>query len=241
MSENGNNGNGVNGELVEKFNGGTREQISGLVQEYVGLHQIVDSSDPTKRTNFVNRREDALGNIRQGLEGIISSAMGNIIYPNKEAVDKIIEGLVVEGYKADGMELPEDPKKRQEAISKYLANAGIDYTQLVKQTINTRRPTKFAELPDDHPLKVLANYIAAQSNEEQRRLLFIQQRLVSLGDVHSPAIAEAFNQYGGLRLDPRVAKPQEAFRTYAELVTARRQAYETNAPDKVHNAMEKAA
>jgi len=226
---------GGEGKAVDKFNGAVLGEIDGLVQEYVGAHNIFDSPDSTKRINLVNRREDALGKIREGLEGIVTTALGDRIYADKSAADRIIEGLVVKGYEVDKLKLPEDPQKRKERIAEYLARAGVDYTQLVKQIIDTRRPTKIDQLPEDHLLRRLVTYLQHQSHEQQRRIDYIQQRLISLGDIRAPAVAEAFNKHAGLRLDPRYAKPQEAFQIYGTMVQAQRAAYEANAPEKIHN------
>jgi len=222
-------------EPIVKFNGAVLGEIDKLVQEYVGYHKIEDSADPTKRVNLVNKRNDEIGKIRQGLEGIISSSLGDKIHPDKTTADKIVEGLIAKGYEADKLKLPEDAKQKEEAISKYLANAGVDYTQLVKAIINTRRPISINELPEDHPLRRLVTYIQSQSHEQQRRIQYITQRLVSLGDVHAPAVAEAFNKDGGTRLDSKFAKPQEAVQIYGQLVQAKLAEYAAKDPNTVYN------
>lgn len=234
-------GHGGSGQIMDTFNGPTHEEIDRLVQEYVGMHRIVDSPDPTKRMSFPNRREDELGKVKDGLEGIIGSTMGNKIFADKPTADHIIELLVTKGYELDHMKLPEDPKAKEQKVSEYLARAGVDYTQLVKQITSTRRPTKIDQLPEDHPLRRLVTYLQHQSHESQRRLDYIQQRLVSLGEVQAVAVAEAFNKYAGLRLDKRYAKPQEALQSYAAIVQADRLKYENNAPEKVHNVALKPA
>lgn len=226
---------------MEKFNGKTLKEIDELTQEYIGFHKIVDSSDPEERVNLVNKRNDELTKIRHGLEGIVSKEFGDKEHADKTTADKIIEGLIVKGYEADKLKLPEDPKKKEEAISKYLASAGVDYTQLAKAIISTRKPTNVAELPDDHPLKTLVTYIVNQKNGEARRIQYITQKLVSLGDVHAPKVAEAFNKYGGLRLDTRFAKPQEALQNYAQLVQAKLTEYAAKDPHAVYNKAEKKA
>src|SRR3989338_4174514 len=223
---------------MEKFNGKTLEEIEKLVNEYAGFHKIVDSADPNERVNLVNKRNDELGKVRQGLEGIVSKELGDKEYADKPTADKIVEILVAKGYEAHKIKLAEDSKKKEEAISKYLASAGVDYTQLVKDIINTRKPTNVAELPDNHPLKTLVTYITNQLNDEARRIQYITQKIVSLGDVHAPAIAEAFNKYGGLRLDKRFAKPQEAIQTYSQIVQAKLAEYAAKDPNAVYNKAE---
>ena len=223
---------------MEKFNGKTLKEIEDLVHEYVSFHKIIDSADPNERVNLVNKRNDELGKVRQGLEGIISKEIGEKEYADKPTADKIVEGLVAKGYETDKLKLPEDSKKKEEAISKYLASAGVDYTQLVKAIISTRKPTSAAELPDNHPLKTLITYITNQLNDDSRRIQYITQKLISLGDVHAPAVAESFNKYAGLRLDKRFAKPQEAIQTYSQLVQARLAEYVARDPHVVYNKAE---
>ncbi len=222
-------------EPTVKFDGKVLSEIDSLVQEYVGYHRIEDSLDPTKRVNLVNKRNDELSKIRQGLEGIISSTLGDNTHSDKATADKIVELLVAKGYEADKLKLPDDPKQKEEAVSKYLTLAGVENTQLVKAIINTRRPTSINELPDDHPLRRLITYIQSQSHEQQRRIQYATQRLVSLGDVQAPAVAEAFNKHGGTRLDSRFAKPQEAIQIYGQLVEARLREYAARDPNTVYN------
>lgn len=224
------------GEVIhaeQKFNGGTSANINALVEEYIGLHQV----DPQQGTNKVTPRENAVAEGRKDLEGIVNKG---IIHQNasKPEADTIIEQLVSKAYAVDGKHLPEGTKK-QEEIFDYLRKAGVDYTQLITQIINTKKPVSYDTLPEGHPLKTLIRYISGQMNPEQRRILNIQQILASLGNVapNAAAMAEAFNKYtkGETRFDSKFAKPEDMLQAYGQIVSGNVAKYDATDPAKVHN------
>ncbi|MAG91919.1 hypothetical protein CMO83_04545 [Candidatus Woesearchaeota archaeon] len=220
---------------IEKFNGKTKAEIDALAKEYIGLHQINDSAVHEERFNLPAKRNDEVGKVRDGLEGVVSSILGDRVYPDKEGADRIVEGLVAKGYEAEGQKLPGDSTERAQKIQEYVGQAGVDYTQLLKQIISTRKPTKMSDLPEDHPLRRLITYVTAKSHKGQNRVQFIPQRLASLGAVHRESVIEALNKYGELRLDPRYATIDEALQTFGQRLQAKMAQYDANEPSKVHN------
>ncbi|MBI2652501.1 hypothetical protein HYX00_03455 [Candidatus Woesearchaeota archaeon] len=231
-------------EPIVKLNGNKVKEIESLVEEYVGYHKLVDSPDPKLRIDTITPRQTRLGNIRSALERTISSAVGeDKVISNGESAEKIIDDLVAKAYDSDltlkgKVKLPDakgDPQGRMEAKVKYLKDANVDYTQLTRALLGIRGSVKIETLPDGHPLKTLINYMTNHSDKDQKRLVFIQEMLVSTGDVHAPTVAEAFNKYGGTGLDPKFAKPQEAIQNYQLFVQAELAKYDAKDPNKAYN------
>jgi len=232
---NGNDGGGHEEHLVDKLNGSTDKQLAGYVQELVNLNYINPSADPKLRANKPEDRGNEVSNVVTSLEGVIKDAVGGekALIGNKDRVDMVVEKLIE--YATKLPDAKEDPKKREQEITKYLTGAGVDYGSLIRRAVEVKGGVKISELPEDHPLRILVNYIAGGKVPAEERNRFLPRQLVAIGTSKPSVFANAMNEYAGTNLDPRVATPQETLSAFQAKLQAKAADYRANDPNVVYN------
>lgn len=235
MTDKAHGGNGQDGHLVDKLDGGTDKQITGYVTELDAINYINPSTDPKLRKNDAEDKTLQVTNAQSGLEGVIKRTAGGdtAVIAGKETVDIVAEALIEQV-----MELPDakkDPKGRETKVQDYLVQAGVSYADLLRDTIGLKGGVKIDQLPDGHPLKTLVNYISTKKVNPADRERFLQRQIVALGTVKGPAVANAFNDITGTNLDPRYATPQQALAAFSATLQAKQATYRANDPNLVYN------
>ena len=219
-------------KLVDKFNHGLDQEVDALVHEYANLHEV--GLDTNHRVNVLGQRDEETTSTRRSLEGILGTGTRD-----RHKAINLMEALITRAYELDKNQheksLQKDPFKKRKEITDYLTPTGVTYETLVKAIANLNGPVDLDKLPDDNPLKRVINYIVTKSHDGQARVQFLQQTLVDIGDAKAPAVAEAFNKYAPLNLDPRYAKPQDSFQAYGQYVQGQIAQYNATDPSKVHN------
>lgn len=220
---------------VDKLNGATDAQIESYVTELDKLNYINPSPDPEKRKNLPDERNTQVDKAQVGLAEIISRTVGGDtkIIADRGSVDKIAYALIEEVRKLP--DAKKDSVGSEQAYQDFLSQAGVDYTALVRRTVGLMGGVKIDQLADDHPLRILVNYIAGKKVKPEERARFYQQQILRVGALKAPAVAESVNKVAGTNLDARVATPQESLAAYSAKLQARAAEYRANDPNVVYN------
>lgn len=220
-------------EVVDKL-GGIDTQIRSYVEELNKLNYVNSSPKPKERKNLPEDRSFEVNSVNSGLETTIKKAIGeNPVIGDKVTVDKLLDAMVAEGTKLPDSK--EKPKEREQAIHDYLSQAGVSYNDILTNTIGLRSGVKINDLPDGHPLKALAGYIAAKKVPNEDRVRFLQRQIVTVGGAKPSSVAEIFNSVTGTNLDPKTANPQQALGAYNAVVQAQLAQYRANDPNLIYN------
>lgn len=217
------------------MDGGTDKQIVGYINELNSLNYINPSPDPKERKNLPDDRNNKLHDKISGLEAVIKAKAGgtDALISNKSSVDNIAEALVAEATKLP--DAKENPKDREQKVQNFYREAGVDYGQLLRSTVGLKGGVKISDLPENHPLRMLVDYVAVKKITDEDRVRFLQRQVVSLGTAKPSSVAEALNKVAGTNLDPRYATPQESLTAYGAKLQAKQADYRANDPNVVYN------
>lgn len=222
-------------KLVDKMDGGTDKQIAGYVQELTYLNYVNPSPDSKERKNLPDDRNNKVNARISDLEAVIKKISGgaDALIADKGGVDNIAEALVAEASKLP--DANEKPKEREHQVQDFYAQAGVDYGQLIRSTVGLKGGVKISDLPENHPLRRLVDYVAAKKVSEEDRARFLQRQIISLGTAKPSSVAESLNKIAGTNLDPRYATPQESLTAYGAKLQAKQADYRANDPNAVYN------